>query len=122
MGGRLKLTVREQMAYHSGTPINTVPELLGLLEQHTSHKVYSFGKEDVARIKATLPPRPGSLHGALLIHEISVSREGRVQAKKLTSDLTFFPVNMVANFTPAPLPAGRLEVPTVGWWWSRGTI
>ena len=87
MGGRLKLTVREQMAYHSGTPINTVPELLGLLEQHTSHKVYSFGKEDVARIKATLPPRPGSLHGALLIHEISVSREGRVQAKKLTSDL-----------------------------------
>ena len=101
------------MAFHSDIPVNSIQDLLSLLARLTSHVVSSFTKDDVVREKAKLPTRLGSLTGALQIHEVRVSREGRVEAKKLPTDASFFPLSMACSFTPVPLPASRLEAPVV---------
>lgn len=113
VGGRLKLTVKELMLFNSQIPVNSTADVLSLLRPHTSHKVFSFSKEDIARVKEKIPPKLKELKGALMIHEVKVSSSGVVEAKKLPSDAQFFPVATTSSFNPAPSMAGRMSAPMV---------
>ena len=110
------MTIKELMAFHTATPINSLYDLINLLRGNTRNLVTMFSKEDVVSEKASLPMNLRSLKGALKMHELVVSSEGKIGAKKLPSDKTFAEVNLAPSFAiglASASPAERLQVPEV---------
>ena len=110
------MTIKELMAFHTSTPINSLHDLMSLLRGNTRNVVTMFTKEDVASEKASLPMNLRSLKGALKMHELVVSKEGKIGAKKLPSDQTYAAVNLAPSFAvglASDSPAERLQVPEV---------
>ena len=104
------------MSFHTEAPINSINDLMNLLQGNTSNKVLCFTKEDVDQEKNSLPSKLNSLKGALQIHEITVSVNGDIGAKKLPTDTTYSRVNLApsfANRVSNQTPSSRLRIPTV---------
>ena len=110
------MTIKELMAFHTSTPINSLYDLMNLLRGNTRNMITMFTREDVASEKASLPMNLRSLKGALKMHELVVSKEGKVGAKKLPSDKSYAEVNLAPSFAiglASASPAERLQVPEV---------
>ena len=116
IGGSLKTTIRELMSFHTSTPINSLLDLMNLLKGNTRNNVTMFSKSDISREKASLPASLKSLKGALQIHELQVSREGHITAKKLPTDNNYMRVNLDPTFARGlanTVPAERLQTPQI---------
>ena len=111
----MKSGVRELMSFHTATPINSLTDLLSLLEGNTSVKISTFSAEDVKRERSTLPTSLAPLKGAYQIHQLKVGSDGRVLAKKLPGDSS----SIVVNLSPRNISvasdsqAARLRAPAV---------
>lgn len=55
IGGSLKMTIAELMAFHTATQINSLYDLQSLLQGNSSNLVSTFTKADIVQEKASFP-------------------------------------------------------------------
>ena len=101
------------MLFNTEYPINSLDDVVRLLDRNTSYQVVKFTPEDIRKEKESLPAKFKSLTGANAIHELVYTPDGGVKAKKLPTDAKYCPVNTNASFIPRMNMADRLAPPQV---------
>ena len=113
VGGVIKVTLRDLMLFNTEYPINSLDDVVSLLDRNTSYQVVKFTPEDIRKEKESLPAKFKSLTGANVIHELVYTPDWVVKAKKLPTDAKYFTVNTNASFVPGVSMAVRLAPPQV---------
>jgi hypothetical protein len=85
-GGRLKNKVKDLNVFNRDFNINSIEDIIEILEPHTSCKLYTYKKEDIAETKEKMPKKISPLKGALKIHEMLILPNGLVKTKDLPTD------------------------------------
>ena len=93
VGAALKTTMRNKISFDTDLIINSVQDIIDIVQPESTMKLFAHTREDINAIKSKINGTPSPLTGALKIHYLDIS-PGGVMAKYMPSDANSFAVKI----------------------------
>ena len=93
VGAALKTTMRNKISFDTDLIINSVQDIIDIVQPVSTMKLFAHTTEDINAIKSKINGTPSPLTGALKIHYLDIS-PGGVMAKYMPSDANSFAVKI----------------------------
>jgi hypothetical protein len=97
IGGNIKNKTQEKQNMEPDLVIKSAVDVMENIETSIEMKVHT--KEDIEKVRETMPPKVGALVGATKIHELVFETNGKIKKKNLPNEAFYKPVTIKVGTT-----------------------